>query len=66
VVAAVVPRDPAAPPTLEELRDHVGVALGRHRAPRELVIVDALPRTALGKLRRAGLPGRREGSDPSV
>ena len=55
VVAAVVARDPAAPPTLEELRDHVGAMLGRHRAPRELVIVEELPRTALGKLRRGAL-----------
>jgi O-succinylbenzoic acid--CoA ligase len=55
VVAAVVPRDRAAPPTLEALREHVGAQLGRHRAPRELVLVDALPRTALGKLRRGSL-----------
>jgi O-succinylbenzoic acid--CoA ligase len=59
VVAAVVPRDPAAPPTLEALREHVGALLGRHRAPRELVMVAELPRTALGKLRRGGF-GPRE------
>jgi o-succinylbenzoate---CoA ligase len=53
VVAVVVPADPARPPTLDELRDHAGAHLGRHHAPRELVIVDSLPRTALGKLRRA-------------
>ena len=57
VVAAVVPRDASSPPSLEALRDHVGAVLGRHRAPRELVIVGALPRTALGKLRRGGLAG---------
>jgi O-succinylbenzoic acid--CoA ligase len=55
VVAAVVPRDRAVPPTLEALRDHVGSLLGRHQAPRELVLVESLPRTPLGKLRRAGL-----------
>ena len=55
VVAVVVPADPARPPTLEELRDHAGARAGRHRAPRELRIVDALPRTALGKLRRGRL-----------
>jgi len=60
VVAAVVPRDPAAPPTLEALRDHVGAVLGRHQAPRELVLVESLPRTALGKLRRGGLPRHRQ------
>jgi O-succinylbenzoic acid--CoA ligase len=56
VVAAVIARDRGAPPALEELRDHVGALLGRHQAPRELVLVETLPRTALGKVRRAGLP----------
>jgi O-succinylbenzoic acid--CoA ligase len=55
VVAAVVPRDRAVPPTLEALRDHVGALLGRQKAPRELVLVESLPRTALGKPQRAGL-----------
>jgi O-succinylbenzoic acid--CoA ligase len=57
VVAAVIPRDRGAPPTLEVLRAHVGALLGRHQAPRELLLVDSLPRTALGKVRRAGLGG---------
>jgi O-succinylbenzoic acid--CoA ligase len=55
VVAVVVPADPSRPPTLEQLRDHAGARIGRHRAPRELVIVDSLPRTALGKIRRGEL-----------
>jgi O-succinylbenzoic acid--CoA ligase len=55
VVAVVVPADPALPPSLEQLREHAGARTGRHRAPRQLVIVDALPRTALGKLRRGEL-----------
>jgi O-succinylbenzoic acid--CoA ligase len=55
VVAAVVARDRAVPPTLDALRDHVGARLGRHQAPRELLLVESVPRTALGKLRRAGL-----------
>jgi len=58
VVAVVVPRDPAAPPTLETLRDHVGSVIGRHQAPRELEVVESLPRTALGKVRRGALHGR--------
>jgi O-succinylbenzoic acid--CoA ligase len=65
VVAAVVPRDPGAPPSLEALRDHVGTLLGRHLAPRELVIVEELPRTALGKLQRGALPGREGDADPT-
>jgi O-succinylbenzoic acid--CoA ligase len=55
VVAAVVPIDRALPPTLGALRDHVGAVLGRHQAPRELILMTSLPRTALGKLRRSGL-----------
>jgi O-succinylbenzoic acid--CoA ligase len=59
VVAFVVPADPADPPTLGELRDLVAGRIGRHKAPRELVLVAELPRTVSGKLRRAAL-----GEDP--
>ncbi len=55
VVAMVVARDPTAPPDLDALRDHVGAALGRHAAPRELHLVDLVPRTSLGKVARAEL-----------
>jgi O-succinylbenzoic acid--CoA ligase len=61
VVAFVVPSDPANPPTLEELRDLAGEAIGRHKAPRELVLVEELPRTLSGKLRRAALAGEGGG-----
>jgi len=55
VVAVVVPADPAAPPTLDELRSTVKEQLGAWAAPRELELAEALPRTALGKIRRAAL-----------
>jgi len=55
VVALVVPADPAAPPTLAELRDAVRAELPAYAAPKELELVAALPRTALGKLARARL-----------
>jgi O-succinylbenzoic acid--CoA ligase len=55
VVAFVVPTDPADPPTLEELRDLAARRIGRHKAPRQLELVDRLPRTFSGKLRRAAL-----------
>lgn len=64
VVAAVIPIDHAVPPTLEALRDHVGALLGRHQAPRELVIVKSLPRTALGKLSRGALLGGLGSAEP--
>ena len=56
VVAFVVPADPGAPPTLEQLRDYAARAISRHKAPRELVLVEhALPRTSSGKVRRGAL-----------
>jgi O-succinylbenzoic acid--CoA ligase len=55
VVAWVVAADPADPPTLDELADLVGDRLARWAVPKELVLVDALPRTASGKVRRTAL-----------
>jgi o-succinylbenzoate---CoA ligase len=55
VVAFVVPRSIADPPSLEELRDHVSERIARHKAPREVVLVHELPRTPSGKLRRRAL-----------
>ena len=43
-------------PTLAELRDHVKSALPAFCAPRQVVIVDRVPRTALGKVQRHLLP----------
>jgi O-succinylbenzoic acid--CoA ligase len=60
VVAFVVPVDPSDPPTLEELRDAAALSLPRYRAPRELVLVNELPRTGSGKLRRVALRGGGE------
>ena len=55
VVAFVVPSTVDEPPTLEELRDHAAARIARYKAPRELVLIPALPRTASGKVRRAEL-----------
>ena len=55
LVAWVVPADPARPPTLDALRAAVSQALAPWAAPKELVLTDALPRTASGKIRRADL-----------
>jgi o-succinylbenzoate---CoA ligase len=52
VVALVVPADPAAPPTLDALRDAVRAELPAYAAPRELELVASLPRTPLGKVAR--------------
>jgi O-succinylbenzoic acid--CoA ligase len=55
VVAFVVP-SADGPPTLDALRAAVKEEHAAHAAPRELVLVEAIPRTALGKVRRGELP----------
>ena len=51
VVAWVVATDASDPPRLEDLRARVKGELAAYAAPRELVIVDELPRTRSGKVR---------------
>jgi O-succinylbenzoic acid--CoA ligase len=54
VVAWIVPsRDQK--PSLENVRDFVAQTLPRHCAPGQLVVVDSLPRTSLGKVVRRAL-----------
>jgi len=57
-VVAWVVADPAAPaPTLAGLRDCVRAELAAYAAPKELVVVESLPKTSIGKVRRGLLPG---------
>ncbi len=58
VVAAVVAADGYAAPTLDELRTHVRTRLDPTAAPREVHIVDELPRRGIGKLDRRKLVER--------
>jgi o-succinylbenzoate---CoA ligase len=58
VVAAIAVVPGAVAPTLAELRDHVAQSLDPTAAPRELHIVDELPRRGIAKLDRASLVGR--------
>jgi O-succinylbenzoic acid--CoA ligase len=55
VVAVVVPAAAEAPPDLAAVRDAVKADLPAYAAPRQLVLLDALPRTGLGKVARAAL-----------
>jgi O-succinylbenzoic acid--CoA ligase len=64
VVAYVVPRRPSEPPRLDSLREWVKAALPSYCAPRELVLIDAVPRTAIGKPRRDLLEQRPGQSIP--
>lgn len=54
-VVAVIAVDGDTPPSLAELRDLVKSELPVWHAPKEIEVVDALPRTAIGKVRRGAL-----------
>jgi acyl-CoA synthetase (AMP-forming)/AMP-acid ligase II len=54
-VAVVVPRDPIAPPTLEELRTYGGERLSAHKLPEDLRVVDQVPLTPMQKIDRRAL-----------
>ena len=54
-VAVVVPRDPAGPPSLDELRAHAAGRIASYKLPEAIVVVDELPLTAMGKIDRRGL-----------
>jgi O-succinylbenzoic acid--CoA ligase len=49
VTAAVVPTDPAAPPTLADLRTAVRQHLPAHAAPKALILLPAIPQLPSGK-----------------
>jgi 3-oxocholest-4-en-26-oate---CoA ligase len=49
VVAVVSPVDPADPPTLEDLRAYCQAALAGYKAPRDIIVVDAVRRSPTGK-----------------
>jgi O-succinylbenzoic acid--CoA ligase len=55
VVAWVVPAVASSPPSLAELRTHVSEQHPTFAAPKEVVLVATLPRTALGKIERTAL-----------
>ncbi|MFC7981616.1 acyl-CoA synthetase [Streptomyces sp. NPDC057336] len=55
IVAWIVPADPAAPPALRTLADHVAGRLAPHKRPRVVRHVDALPRNDMGKIMKRAL-----------
>ncbi|HEV8651331.1 MAG TPA: AMP-binding protein [Actinomycetes bacterium] len=52
VVAFVVPADPDRPPTLDDLRGFALDRVAAAKAPRQLVLVERVPRTSSGKVLR--------------
>ncbi|MDT5221757.1 MAG: o-succinylbenzoate---CoA ligase, partial [Mycobacterium sp.] len=61
VVAAVVIGIGSAVPTLDELRNHVARTLDITAAPRELHVIEELPRRGIGKVDRTALARRFAG-----
>ncbi|MCC8338826.1 acyl-CoA synthetase [Streptomyces sp. R1] len=55
IVAWIVPADPAAPPALGTLADHVAGRLAPHKRPRVVRHLDALPRNDMGKVMKRAL-----------
>lgn len=60
-VAIVVPKDPADPPTLEEVQDYLSDKLASFKKPTRLEVVEELPRNASGKLLKHKLRGEFAG-----
>jgi len=58
--AVIQPADPASPPTEEALRAHCKARLSGPKVPKTFEFVDALPRSAAGKVNRTRLAEERE------
>ncbi|MEU9362627.1 AMP-binding protein [Streptomyces sp. NPDC048301] len=58
ILACVIPRDPADPPTRDEIAAYCRERLAHYKIPRGLRILDAFPMTVSGKVRKVEL---REG-----
>ncbi len=67
VLACVIPRDPADPPTLEEVRAFCDGRLAHYKIPTLLRTMDAFPMTVSGKVRKIELRERAvRGSEVEV
>lgn len=51
-VAFVVANDPASPPSMSELHEWCAAHLTKSKRPRDISLVDQLPRTSVGKIRK--------------
>lgn len=56
-VGFVVASDPSNPPTLDDLHEWCATRLTKSKRPREITVVDELPRTSVGKIRKFLLRG---------
>jgi fatty-acyl-CoA synthase len=58
VLACVIPRDPADPPTYEEIAAYCRDRLAHYKVPRRVEVLDAFPMTVSGKVRKVELRER--------
>ena len=56
VVAWIVATDASSPPTLASIRSFAAETLPMYMTPKEIRLVDSLPKTSSGKVRRQDLP----------
>ncbi len=63
-VAVVVPADPAAPPSLDELRAFLEPRLARYKLPEALRVVEELPLTPMQKVDRRALAASEQPAAP--
>ncbi|MFJ4918671.1 AMP-binding protein [Streptomyces sp. NPDC088725] len=61
ILACVIPRDPADPPTLDEITAYCREQLAHYKIPRRVESVDAFPMTVSGKVRKIELRERFSG-----
>ncbi|HEX5856617.1 MAG TPA: long-chain fatty acid--CoA ligase [Microbacterium sp.] len=61
---AVITLAPEASVTTDSVREHLAGAIARYKIPKRVVVVDELPRTASGKVRKAELRTRFAGGAP--
>ena len=60
-----MPAPGAGAPALTDVRERVAAELGPHAAPRQLLVLDALPLVGVGKPDRAAVANNvREGETP--
>ncbi|MFG2115300.1 AMP-binding protein [Streptomyces sp. NPDC048718] len=58
ILACVIPRDPADPPTLDEITDFCQGRLAHYKIPRRLEVLPEFPMTVSGKVRKVELRER--------
>ena len=52
IIAAILPQNPASPPSPNELKTYCRQQLAAHKTPAQWIILDAFPTTASGKIQK--------------